>query len=849
METYPDSIMRKPYFDDKPLHPDKFIHGSSLPQQLVEDDRTGMSVETLKRAFLDHLNYSRGTNLELATPYDCYMALSYTVRDRLMHRWIASRNALHDGKMVCYLSAEFLMGRQLGNNLYNIGSFMQTRKVMQELGLNLYDILEQETEPGLGNGGLGRLAACFLDSLSTLDISAMGYGIRYEYGIFEQCIENGWQVERPDHWLRFGNPWELARPQLSVEVKLGGRLEWYTDQQGVRRRHWAPATTVLGIPYDTMIPGFSTNMVNTLRLWSGGTTRDFDFQIFNEGDYTRAVSEKVFSENISKVLYPNDNTPQGKELRLNQQYFFVSCSLQDILRRHLRRAKTLRNLHEYNPIQLNDTHPSIGIAEMMRLLIDEHYLDWDTAWKITTQSFAYTNHTLLSEALETWPVELFERILPRHLEIIYEINRRFLEIVAIHYPGDNDRLGRMSIIEEGPEKRVRMAHLATVGSHAVNGVAQIHTELLKRDVLRDFCELWPQKISNKTNGITPRRWLMLCNPKLAFLISEQIGKGWIKDLGELRKLEPLVGDSAFRETWKAFKSDNKRDLAEYILHYNGVRVDPDSLFDIQVKRLHEYKRQLLSVLHIVHLYNQLRANPHLEITPRTFIFGAKAAPGYRMAKLIIKLINSVADVVNSDPLVNHKMKVVFLANFCVSLGERVYPAADLSEQISLAGKEATGTGNMKFSLNGALTIGTLDGANIEIREAVGEENFFLCGLTVSEVKALKASGYYSRSYYENNAALRAAIDLIASGHFSENEPQLFHPIVDSLINYDEYLLLADFQSYMECQEQVGKAYADIDHWTTMSILNVARIGKFSSDRTIREYCEEIWGAKPIQVVL
>ncbi|HQH27230.1 MAG TPA: glycogen/starch/alpha-glucan phosphorylase, partial [Oligoflexia bacterium] len=662
-------------------------------------------------------------------------------------------------------------------------------------------------------------------------------------------IENGWQVERPDHWLRFGNPWELARPQLAVEVKLGGTVEQATDSHGVRRRHWSPARTVLGVPYDTMIPGFSTNLVNTLRLWSASTTRDFDFQIFNEGDYTRAVSEKVFSENISKVLYPNDNTPQGRELRLAQQYFFVSCSLQDILRRHLRRTKTLCNLHEYNAVQLNDTHPAIAIAEMMRLLVDEHRIDWDTAWKITTQTFAYTNHTLLSEALETWPVELFEHLLPRHLEIIYEVNHRFLEIVRKHFPGDAARTNRMSIIEEGTERRVRMANLATVGSHAVNGVAKIHSELLKHEVLRDFHELWPEKFSNKTNGITPRRWLMLCNPKLTFLITEHIGKSWLKDLAELRQLEDHIDDPALRETWRAFKDDNKRDLAEYILHYNGVRVDPDSIFDIQVKRLHEYKRQLLNVLHIIHLYIQLKQNPELDIAPRTFIFGAKAAPGYFMAKLIIKLINSVADVVNADPLVNRKLKVVFLANFSVSLGERVYPAADLSEQISLAGKEASGTGNMKFSLNGALTIGTLDGANIEIRDAVGPENFFLFGLTVDDVKRMRSAGYLPRYYYDTNPSLRAVIDLLASGHFSETQPELFRPIVDSLLHHDEYMHLADFQPYVDCQVQVDKAYRDKERWTTMTILNVARMGYFSSDRTIREYCNDIWRAKPISVKL
>ncbi len=837
------------YFDKKPLHPEKFIHASELPKQLVEDDRTGMSVDALERAFLDHLNYSRGTNLELATLHDKYMALSYTIRDRLMHRWIASRNALQDKKIVCYLSAEFLMGRQLANNLLNTSLFMQMRRVLEKLNLSIYDLLEQEAEPGLGNGGLGRLAACFLDSLSTLDIPAVGYGIRYEFGIFEQAIEDGWQVEHPDHWLRFGNPWELARPQLSVEVGLGGKVEPYTAEDGQELRRWVPGRTVLGIPYDTMIPGFGTNTVNTLRLWSAGTSRDFDFQIFNEGDYTRAVSEKVFSENISKVLYPNDNTIQGKELRLSQQYFFVSCSLQDIIRRHLRREGTLNNLHEFNAIQLNDTHPSIGIAEMMHLLVDKYSIEWERAWKITVQTFAYTNHTLLAEALETWPVELLGRLLPRHLEIIYEINRRFLDSLQLHYPGDTDRLARMSLIEEGSERKVRMAHLATVGSHSVNGVAEIHTHLLKNEVLRDFNELWPEKFNNKTNGITPRRWLLLCNQKLSFLIREKIGKDWLKDLSQLRRLEEFVDQPAFRETWAEFKEDNKRDLAEYILHFNGVRVDVESLFDIQVKRLHEYKRQLLSALHIIHLYNRIKSNPELDIPARTFIFGAKAAPGYFAAKLIIKLINSLAEVINSDPVVGRKIKVIFLANFCVSLGERVYPAADLSEQISLAGKEASGTGNMKFSLNGALTLGTLDGANIEIREAVGPENFFLFGMTVEDVNRLRQQGYNPRSYYLSNQSLKEAIDLLASGHFSPEQPDLFRPLVDSLLNRDEYMLLADFQAYVDAQELVGRTFLEKERWTTMSILNVARMGKFSSDRTIQEYCRDIWQAKPIKVVL
>jgi starch phosphorylase len=817
----------------------------------VEDDRTGVAVETLKRAFLDNLYYIQGKAEFLATLHDYYMALAHTVRDRLLHRRIKTAQTYFekDAKTVYYLSAEFLIGRLLSNNLINIGLYEPVRQALEESGLDLDDLMEREEDPGLGNGGLGRLAACFLDSLATLEIPAIGYGIRYEYGIFEQLIRDGWQTEDPDKWLRFGNPWEIPRPDYLVVVKLGGHTEGYTDEQGYYQVRWTPDRTVLGIPYDTPVSGYDTNTVNKLRLWSARAGEEFNFQSFNAGDYAHAVANKIFSETITKVLYPNDNTPQGKELRLQQEYFFVSCSLQDIIRLYLRSHKTFDSFPEKVAIQLNDTHPAVSIAELMRLLVDEHQLDWHQAWTLTQNTFAYTNHTLLTEALEKWPISLFGRLLPRHLEIIYEINHRFLSEVRAKYPGDEARVSRLSLIGEEPEKHVRMAHLACVGSHAVNGVAALHTELLKQDVLRDFYELWPEKFTNKTNGVTPRRWLLLSNPQLAQLISQKLGYNWIKHLEDLRQLEAFVDDAKFRDRWHQIKQTNKQNLADYIRHENGIEVDPNSLFDIQIKRIHEYKRQLLNVLYIITLYNRIKKNPNIDLLPRTFIFSGKAAPGYYMAKLIIKLINSVADVVNHDPDVKGRLKVVFLANCSVSLAQRVYPAADLSEQISTAGKEASGTGNMKFALNGALTIGTLDGANVEIREEVGAENFFLFGLTAEEVAALKARGYNPWDYYTTNVELRQVIDRIASGYFSSGNPDIFKPIVESLLHRDEYLHFADYQSYLDCQEQVAAAYRDSENWTRMSILNTARTGKFSSDRTIQEYCQEIWQAEPVKINL
>ncbi|MFN5514071.1 MAG: glycogen/starch/alpha-glucan phosphorylase [Cyanobacteriota bacterium] len=824
---------------------------TSNPLIQVEDDRTGLSVETLKRALADNLFYVQGKFPAIATKHDCYMALAFTLRDRLLQRWLNTFQTYlsKENKVVCYLSAEFLLGPHLANNLINLDLWAPIQQAVTELGLDLEELIDLEEEPGLGNGGLGRLAACYMDSLATLEIPAIGYGIRYEFGIFDQEIKDGWQVEITDKWLQLGNPWELARPEAAVIVKLGGHTEGYQDEQGDYRVRWIPGSVIKGIPYDTPILGYRVSTANNLRLWRAEAAEAFDFQRFNVGDYYGAVNDKITSENLTKVLYPNDEQIQGKELRLAQQYFFVSCSLQDMIRIHLHENQGLENFHESFAIQLNDTHPAIAVAELMRLLVDERRLPWDQAWDITQKCLGYTNHTLLPEALEKWSLGLFGYLLPRHLEIIYEINQRFLDLVRIKYPQDGDKLARLSLIDEGGEKYVRMAHLACVGSHAINGVAQLHSELLKETVLKDFYDLWPEKFSNKTNGVTPRRWLVVSNPRLSRLITNHIGHNWIKNLDDLRQLEHFADDARFREQWREIKRDVKVDLARYIQQQNHLLVNPDSLFDVQVKRIHEYKRQHLNILHVIHLYLQLKNNPNLDIPPRTFIFGGKAAPGYYMAKLIIKLINAVGEVVNKDPAIGEHLKVVFLSDYNVKLGQRVYPAADLSEQISTAGKEASGTGNMKFSLNGALTIGTLDGANIEIREEVGAENFFLFGLTTPEVGQLQSQGYHPWDYYNSNSDLKAAIDLINCGFFSHGDGGLFRPLTDSLLGNDPFLVLADFQAYLEAQAKVGQAYQDPEQWAKMSILNVARMGKFSSDRAIREYCQEIWHIEPVNVEL
>ncbi|MGO8828165.1 MAG: glycogen/starch/alpha-glucan phosphorylase [Steroidobacteraceae bacterium] len=816
-----------------------------------EDGRTALTKDAIKNAFLDELFYLQGKFPALATKNDYYMALAYAVRDRMLQRWISTASAYtkHASRTVAYLSAEFLMGPHLGNNLINLGLLEPVKQCMSELGFSFEELLQQEEEPGLGNGGLGRLAACFIDSLATLEVPALGYGIRYEFGIFHQEIVGGWQVEKTDKWLRNGNPWELVRPEWAVSVKLGGSTEQYIDEHERLRVRWVPHKIVNGVPYDTVILGYRTNTANTLRLWRAEAPESFDVAMFNSGDYYGAVNQKIISENLSKVLYPNDEQLRGKELRLEQQYFFVCCSLQDMFRILRGQKQPVERFHEKFAVQLNDTHPAIAIAELMRLLIDEYVLPWSEAWHITCRTFAYTNHTLLPEALERWPLEVFGRVLPRHLQIILEINAHFLEEVRIRFLGDEERIRRMSLIEESGERYVRMAHLACVGSHAINGVADLHTELLKRDVLKDFYELWPRKFSNKTNGVTPRRWMVLSNPQLSDLITEHIGDGWIKDLAQLKRLEPLAEDAGFRARWREIKQHNKHSFAALALNRTGIVLDPNSMFDVLVKRIHEYKRQHLQVLHIVALYHSIKSNPSLAVQPRCFIFGGKAAPGYHLAKLMIKLITAVGDVINRDPDVRDRLRVVFLPNFNVTNGQRVYPAADLSEQISTAGKEASGTGNMKFCMNGALTIGTLDGANIELREEIGAENFFLFGLSAQEVYAMKARGYRPMDFYSGNQRLREVIDLIRSGFFSRGDTELFRPLIDSLMHYDPYMLFADFESYLEAQARVSEAYGDAERWTRMSILNTARSGKFSSDRTIREYCTEIWRAKAVPINL
>jgi starch phosphorylase len=811
--------------------------------------RVGREVEEIRQAFLDNLFYVQARNCDTATLNDRYLALAYTVRDRMLERWMKSTETYFSGdvRVVSYLSAEYLPGPHLANNVLNLGICDAVEQAMRELDIDVHELFEKEEEPGLGNGGLGRLAACYMDSLATAEIPAIGYGIRYEFGIFDQQLQDGWQIERTDHWLQLGNPWEIPRPEKTFEVKLGGHTEQHTTDDGRWQVSWTPERVIKGMAYDTPVTGFHVDMVALLRLWKAEAPRSFRFGIFNKGDYYGAVEDNVAATNLTRILYPNDEPEQGKRLRLEQQYFFVSCSLQDMIEVHLRYGRSLHDFAKFWAGQLNDTHPSIAIAELQRLLVDEHGMDRDEAWEITRNTFAYTNHTLLPEALESWPVALFGRVLPRHLEIIYEINRRLLNEVAQRYPGDAARVARMSLIDENDGRRIRMANLACAGCHTINGVAELHTRLLKQYTLNDFYELYPQKFRNITNGVTPRRWIALCNRSLATLIAERIGLDWVSDLEELRKLEAFVDDEEFRDRWWQVKQDKKREQAAFIEQQTGVLVNPESLFDVQVKRIHEYKRQHLNILHIITLYQRIRENPDIDIQSRTFIFGGKSAPGYVMAKLIIKLITSVADVVNNDPLVAGRLKVVFIPNFNVKLGHHIYPMADLSEQISTAGMEASGTGNMKFAMNGALTIGTLDGANIEIREEVGEENFFLFGATAAEIRELKNGGYHPETCYRHDAELHQVIDMVRSGVFSNGDTELFRPLIDSLLRRDDYMLLHDYRSYIECQQEVGRRYRDRDAWVRSSILNTARIGKFSSDRAIRQYCEEVWKVKPVQV--
>ncbi|XOV93411.1 MAG: glycogen/starch/alpha-glucan phosphorylase [Bacteroidota bacterium] len=813
----------------------------------IEDDRTGTDVETFKRAFLDNLFYIQGKNVDAASKRDLYFALSYTIRDRILHRWLNTQKQYWEDnvRVVGYLSAEYLVGPHLSNNLINTGFYENVHQAMEELGVDLEMLIDQEEEPGLGNGGLGRLAACFMDSLATLDIPAIGYGIRYEFGIFDQEIKDGWQVEITDKWLRYGNPWEICKTENSVSVFFGGHTEKKYNEHGELRVTWEPEQVVTGIPYDTPILGYKTNTAATLRLWKSDSEMSFDLHSFNRGDYYGAVDQKINSENISKVLYPPDNQRNGKELRLKQQYFFVSCSLQDALRIHINRGNPVESFHEKFALQLNDTHPTVAIPELMRLLVDVHELEWEKAWDITTKSFGYTNHTLLPEALEKWSIDLFQNLLPRLMEIIYEINYRFMEEVKNKV--DKDTLSRLSIIDESDVKYVRMANLASYASYSINGVAELHTELLKESVLKDFYQLWPKKFNNKTNGVTPRRWIFLINPKLTNLINDTIGKAWQTDLLELKNLEQHAQDPNFLIAWQKCKYEAKLRLAEFVKAHQGITLNPNSMFDVQAKRFHEYKRQHLNVLHIIHLYNKIKENPEIDMVPRTFIFSGKAAPAYNMAKLIIKLINNVATVINNDPDVNDRLKVIFLPDFNVTNSQRIYPAADLSEQISTAGKEASGTGNMKFTMNGALTIGTLDGANIEIRQEVGKENFFLFGNTVEENNALWAKGYRPRDLYESDPELKKCLDMISLGYFSKSQKGLFWPVIDHLLDHDTYLVLADFRSYIDQQKIVSDAFVNYESWGTKSIINTANTGKFSSDRTIKQYCDDIWKVNPVKV--
>jgi starch phosphorylase len=809
----------------------------------MPDSRTGLQPQDIRQSILDHLYFTLGRTPGMAGRNDWYRAVSYAIRDRLMKNWIDAlqRYGTGEAKMVGYLSAEFLVGPHLGNALACLGIRDEVKQAVDALGLDLRQLINQEEEPGLGNGGLGRLAACYLDSMTTLGVPAIGYGIRYEYGIFDQRIENGSQVEVSDKWLRFGNPWEIEQPELTYQVKFGGSTRSFRDDDGIYRVHWIPDFQVRGVAFDTPVPGFRNRQVNLLRLWKSEATEAFDFRLFNEGNYAGAVQQQTEAETITRILYPNDDPEQGKRLRLMQQYFFVSCSLQNVLQVQATRKLPLQALPSFAALQMNDTHPSIAVAELMRLLVDEHDMGWDEAWQVTQQTFGYTNHTLLPEALEKWPLDLFRSLLPRHLEIILEINHHFLDDVRRKFPDDEGMISRLSIVDETGNRSVRMANLAAAGSHCINGVSALHTDLLRRDLLHDFNLLSPGKIINVTNGVTPRRWLYLYNPQLSALITEAIGSRWVTHLEtELQKLKPLADDVLFREKWLEIKHRNKHRLVKHIARHTGIQTNPDTLYDVQVKRIHEYKRQHLNLLHIITLYNRLRKNPALDIFPRTFIFGGKAAPGYRMAKDIIRLIHAVGGKINGDPDIAGKLQVIFFPDYNVKNSEWIYRAADLSEQISTAGKEASGTGNMKFSLNGALTIGTLDGANVEIRDAVGAENFFLFGLTAEEVRETRSSGYEPYRYYASNEELKETIDLVRHGHFSSGDHTAFREITDTLLREDPYLVLADYAAYIDCQESVSAAYRDRHAWARKSILNVAGMGYFSSDRAIREYCDYVW---------
>lgn len=822
------------------------------PGCYADPDRSGLESKDVFDGMTEHLFYTLGKLAPTASHHDLYMALSYAVRDRLMTRYLAGIEAINatPTRVVAYFSAEFLIGPQLGNNLLMLGIQEEAAEALRGFGISdINEILDVEEEPGLGNGGLGRLAACFLESLASLQIPATGYGIRYEFGIFDQLIRDGWQVEITDKWLKSGWPWEIPHPDQSCFVGFGGHTESYRDEHGTYRVRWIPAEHAIGVPHDVPVLGYRVNTCDRLRLWRADATESFDFHAFNIGDYYGAVEEKVGSETLSKVLYPNDGTDEGRRLRLKQQHFFVSCSLQDMTRNLEARGIPIQDFSDHWAVQLNDTHPSIAVAELMRLLLDEKNLSWEQAWDIVTRTLSYTNHTLLPEALEKWDLQLFGSLLPRHLELIYEINRRFLQLVRLKYPGNEKILRKVSIIDEEGSRAVRMANLATVASHHVNGVAALHSDLVKRDLFPEFAALWPEKFTNVTNGVTPRRWLALANPRLTTLLNESIGDGWIRDLRQLERLQPLAEDSAFLERWQATKLAVKKDLSLYIHTHTGVLVDPSSLFDVQVKRIHEYKRQHLNALQVIAQYLRIKNGQDDGSAPRTVIFGGKAAPGYAMAKLIIRFINGIAETVNSDPDMEGRLRVVFLADYNVKLGERVYPAADLSEQISTAGKEASGTGNMKFAMNGALTIGTLDGANVEIREQVGADNFFLFGHTADQLVSMEQQGYRPWELIPAVPELGEVLRLIEQGHFSQGDGELFRPLLQNLTGYDPFFVLADFADYMRAQTAVNTAWANRAHWNRMSVLNTARTGFFSSDRSIREYATRIWQAEEYPVTI
>ena len=822
------------------------------PGCYADPDRSGLTATDVFDGMTEHLFYTLGKLAPTASRHDLYMALSYAVRDRLMTRYLAGIEAIRatPTRVVAYLSAEFLIGPQLSNNLLMLGIQQEATDALRRFGVeHLEEILDVEEEPGLGNGGLGRLAACYLESLASLEIPATGYGIRYEFGIFDQLIRDGWQVEITDKWLKGGWPWEIPHPDQACFVGFGGRTESYRDDSGNYRVRWIPDEHAIGIPHDVPVLGYRVNTCDRLRLWRADATESFDFYAFNIGDYYGAVEEKVGSETLSKVLYPNDGTDEGRRLRLKQQHFFVSCSLQDMLRSLEQRGLPVSEFPDHWAVQLNDTHPAIAVAELMRLLIDDKHLEWEEAWSITSRSVAYTNHTLLPEALERWGLALFGSLLPRHLELIYEINRRFLQQLRLRYPGNDQILRKLSIIDEEGTKAVRMAHLATVASHHVNGVAALHSELVKTDLFPEFAALWPEKFTNVTNGVTPRRWVALANPKLSALLDDTIGDGWVQDLDQLRQLEAYADDSGFLERWGQTKLAVKRQFSHYIHRHTGVLVDPTSLFDVQVKRIHEYKRQHLNALQVIAQYLRIKNGLGDRMAPRTVIFGGKAAPGYYMAKLIIRFINGIAETVNADPDMDGRLRVVFLADYNVKLGEKVYPAADLSEQISTAGKEASGTGNMKFAMNGALTIGTLDGANVEIREQVGAENFFLFGKTTEEIAELHSGGYRPWELIATLPELAEVLKMIEQGHFSNGDSELFRPLLQNLTGNDPFFVLADFADYLRAQDDVSQAWSDRRHWNRMSLLNSARTGFFSSDRAIRDYAERIWQAAPFPVTI